>query len=291
MNCEGNVVNQRWTVGPKIYQSDVSCVYKAHDSMIFEHQPVIKFAVPYGLEDLEQGYYSSRLADSFYTMQSLKAEDPEIKVPNVWETGIHEGLRYVVMERLHCTLYQHLIWSNNFFSTSTVLKVSIKVFENLIRLHAQNCAHGDISEDHVMSSLSQTGISSELQLVGFTGARNITPQLRMNDVFKWLQMCIRLMANKPGYTNNCFRMTPVLNAELSNDQIFQINNIMAHAMILRNDVSVNAANALRTILNIITQHDIYESQFDYNTVLILLYSAYETQQSFDWSIGWGQTNR
>ncbi|KAI0557188.1 Protein kinase-like protein [Gracilaria domingensis] len=127
MNVEGEVVNNRWTVGKKLYYSDKATVYEASDALNPGSQSVIKFAVAYGTDEDGQEHVSGKLFDSFEILRDIKLGDVSLRVPQVYETGVHSTIRYVVMQQLHATLYEHLYWSNNHLPTTTILKVAFQV--------------------------------------------------------------------------------------------------------------------------------------------------------------------
>ncbi|KAI0560638.1 hypothetical protein FGB62_106g05 [Gracilaria domingensis] len=164
----------------------------------------------------------------------------------------------------------------------------MQVFVNIAKLHAQDFYHGSIDEKHIMSDLSDHGGSLNLYLVDFTDSDVVTNVGRMKDILRWIEMIIRLLGNTSEQHNNCFRSNPSTGAMPTNNQRNYMSNLLLNALEAREDVSEGARRNLQTVLNIVSSHNMDESDLNYNHILELLSTAIESQIDFSWHIGWGQ---
>ncbi|KAI0559241.1 Protein kinase [Gracilaria domingensis] len=194
MKFVGEILKNRWVVGPLVGAGRTGLVYQVTDNRNEYPDAVVKVAA---VEDPDEGEEDAlleqaedNLENELHVLKNVDDKAPILRVPRVLDYGMHGDNHFFIMTRVGETveeLHEDAGWE---FSNAEIMFISLQVFEIMITLHSLGRIHGDIKEGNVARGLGAD--KDKFSLIDFGDSKSLQVSSPANDVGAFLDMMVRL---------------------------------------------------------------------------------------------------
>ena len=141
----GRVIDGRYRIVRTIADGGMATVYKAEDMRLT--RPV---AIKIMHTQLAQGPYREQFVERFHREVRAAASLANAHIVQVYDTGQHEGLDYLVMQYVHGVNLRHEMNRQGVFDVRETLRLVGEMLEGLSAAHDAGVVHRDIKPENIM---------------------------------------------------------------------------------------------------------------------------------------------
>lgn len=193
-NNNGNTVNNRWVIGKVLGDGSVGVVHDCNDKRNQYHSLAIKISRHSACAE-ENDDAEDAFCNEIKVLETLGARDPMLRIPKMYEHGVHNTTSYIVMQKFGKSVEEYWVEANQHFSNTTILMLTLQVFDIVASLHHSDFYHGDIKISNIVSQSSDL---ESIYLIDFGNSGSLMPFRRLYDVFDVLDMAVELFRDGCG---------------------------------------------------------------------------------------------
>ncbi|PXF41885.1 hypothetical protein BWQ96_08387 [Gracilariopsis chorda] len=276
----GETVNNRWIVGEALGDGSVGVVHDCGDKNNEYSRVAIKFA-RISASDEEDEEAEDALHNERDVLETLNACAPSLRIPKMYEHGEHDATPYIVMQKLGNSVDKYWVESNQHFSNTTILMLTIQVFDIVESLHRKHFYHGDIKISNVVTGELDTG---SLYLIDF-GISSCVSCHSLYDIFDLLDMAVELFRDGEGNLMPLEQISGLRLDNLSDEQEEVIRKNVDAAYNFR----ARAHTPIPEEFRVMVHEALIHRPLDYRRLRSLLKSALEKSENhelckFDWML-------
>ncbi|KAI0559437.1 protein kinase [Gracilaria domingensis] len=253
MNFEGQVLKNRWVIGPQIGAGGFGVVHQAEDNTNVHANAVVKLAYVQDadlsedeLEDLVD-QAGDDLMNEVEKLQDLGSRAPDLSVPKVFDSDLEADTPFLVMTKFGDTVDTLHEAADLKFSNSEIIVIVRQVFQIIRAMHGLGVTHGDVKEGNVARGLGAE--QNKFFLIDFGASKDIVLSSPATDVGDLLDMMVRLFRGGGEGLVPAGEMDDYIWSNLSEEQVQTLMANFEDAVQVRNNQAMPIPDPIKALVH------------------------------------------